>query len=81
MAHDASIRSFTFGEYAVRFSAAPISSGIAVNAFFKISSVMGFMVFDLFFLFRGCLRIAFDGKFLLPFIFKALFAFIFVYKV
>jgi hypothetical protein len=44
MAHDASIRSFIFGEYAVRFKAAPISSGIAVNAFFRISSVIGFMV-------------------------------------
>jgi hypothetical protein len=38
------VRSFIFGEYAVRFKAAPISSGIAVNAFFRISSVIGFMV-------------------------------------
>jgi hypothetical protein len=45
MAHEASIRSFMFGEYAVRFKAAPISSGIAVNAFFKISSVIGFILF------------------------------------
>jgi hypothetical protein len=47
MAQEASIRSFMFGEYAVRFKAAPISSGIAVNAFFKIFSVMGFMISDI----------------------------------
>jgi hypothetical protein len=38
-----------FGEYAVRFSAAPISSGIAVNVFFKISRVIGFMVVVLYY--------------------------------